>query len=208
MSCLESNDRFKSERDKIDFHDEGEADGSLSDETPIAANIDESTFDVISFLEFRSATIDTYPSLNWLGPGVMAVHWFKQYLKKEPFDWVQCSKHKHSSVSSSSDSNGNRERKRRRLTQNSKGNFYFIPGQYLRGLEENNDEINTTRELAIQSVLNSGTPGVHYATSYIGVYNLLRSYGKFAREAQTTSPSTPYKSNIHLVCYNGPPLPQ
>jgi len=74
-----------------------------------------------------------------------------------------------------------------------------VPGQYLRfsdcdateaasadvdGDTDANAEGNRTTPhdqamSTIQRVLDTGTPGVHYATSYIGVYNLLRSYGRF-----------------------------
>lgn len=203
MSSLESHDRAKRKRNEFDFQSKGGKNHPPRVETPTAACIDESSSDSISFLEFRRSTIELHSALNWLGPGVMAVYWFKEYLIREPFGWVQCPKQNFRK----------REEKRRKLPQNSKGNFYFIPGQYLRDAEEKTDTIAAAKDLTIQNVLDVGTPGVHYATSYIGVYNLLRSYGKFATNNETNPQSTKWyqterKSKISLVHYNGPPLPQ
>ena len=46
--------------------------------------------ELICFLEFRRSTIRQYPTLNWLGPSVMAVYWFKEYLNKPSFGWIRC----------------------------------------------------------------------------------------------------------------------
>ena len=164
----------------------------------------------ICFLEFRLSTIHQYPSLTWLGPAVMAVYWFKEYLNKPSFGWVRLPKENQRSLTSSSSSSSpllhsrdqNDEDRRRRQAQarhiqkrrrknNSKGNFYFIPGQYLRSCStssvgdepkpEKNIVITQEKVIAVQTVLDIGTPGIHYATSYIGVYNLLRSYGRFVK---------------------------
>mmetsp|Transcript_23842 Transcript_23842/g.52141 ORF Transcript_23842/g.52141 Transcript_23842/m.52141 type:complete len:177 (+) Transcript_23842:1596-2126(+) len=80
---------------------------------------------------------------------------------------------------------------KRRRKNNSKGNFYFIPGQYLRSCRSSSignepkaeKNIVTTQDkvITVQTVLDIGTPDIHYATSYIGVYNLLRSYGRFVK---------------------------
>jgi len=202
MSSLERNNRKKRKRNAFSFQRKGGENDPQPVETPKAACIGESDSDSISFLEFRRSTIELYSALNWLGPGVMAVYWFKEYLIREPFGWVQCPKQNFRK----------REEKRRKLQQNSKGNFYIIPGQYLRDVEEESDTIAAVKDLVIQNVLDFGTPGVHYATSYIGVYNLLRSYGKFATKTETNPQSSKWykaerKSKAFLVLYNGPPLP-
>ena len=222
MSYLTSNDRHKRKRDQTSVHQETKNEESSGVVNAAGEFGDESSSEMVSFLEFRIATIHRYSSLNWLGPGVMAVHWFKEYLKKAPFDWIQCPKGKPLSLPSSSSSNGERvgrkDAKRRKLANNSKGNFYFIPGQYLRNSNETNDRIALAREIAIQNVLDFGTPGVHYATSYTGVYNLLRKYGKFAAKAKSdTLKDIPSKYLHHAaeqqplivpVLYRGPPLHQ
>mmetsp|Transcript_23845 Transcript_23845/g.52153 ORF Transcript_23845/g.52153 Transcript_23845/m.52153 type:complete len:430 (+) Transcript_23845:95-1384(+) len=58
----------------------------------------------ICFLEFRLSTINQYPSLTWLGPAVMAVYWFKEYLNKPSFGWVRLPKEKQPSLTPSSSS--------------------------------------------------------------------------------------------------------
>ena len=75
--------------------------------------------------------------------------------------------------------------RKRTRHRSSKGHFYHIPGQYLHNCQA-------------EDVLTHGTPGVHYATSYIGVYNLVRSHGVFGRDS---------KGEIVLVDYQGPALP-
>ena len=232
MASLTSNHGNKRKRNDayIDIDDAKDEPSSL--EKPMAC-ADES-----SFLEFRRSTIHQYSSLNWLGPGVMAVYWFKEYLQKTPFGWVQRPKQNQQSVALSlspndhSEGRSDQEKRQKRQKQNrlrrrksnSKGNFYFIPGQYLQIDGGKSDGIATTKDLAIQNVLDSGTPGIHYATSYIGVYNLLRSYGRFAINAEQNASNeiseTEMKrqsSRLHInvkgnpmvvpIDYSGPPLP-
>lgn len=212
MDYLKSNDRPKRKRNENFVH--------LETRDEVSSRVVRQRWefgDESSFLEFRNSTIHFYPSLNWLGPGVMAVHWFKEYLKKNPFGWVQRSKRNPVSLPSSTSAKGERERrndvKRRKLANHSKGNFYFIPGQYLPNTEETNESKTEAKELAIQNVLDFGTPGVHYATSYIGVYNLLRKYGKFAALDNSKDVSSinchqvsEQKPSIVPVLYKGPPL--
>jgi hypothetical protein len=241
MTSLTSNYGNKRKRNDayINIDDAQGKDEPSRLEKPMAACIDESSSELVSFLEFRRSAIHQYSSLNWLGPGVMAVYWFKEYLKSTPFDWVQCPKQNQQSVLLSSapnhdDSEGRSDQEERRKRQkqnrlrrrktNSKGNFYFIPGQYLRIVGQKSDTIATTKDLAIQNVLYSGTSGIHYATSYIGVYNLLRSNGRFAIKAEHNASNkvsgTEMKrlsSGLHNsmkgnpmvvpIDYIGPPLP-
>jgi hypothetical protein len=125
--------------------------------------------DNLSFHEFRKATLKKYPNLSFLGPASMAVYWNKVYLRQEAFGWVHCKNTIH-------------EDRRK------KSYFCHVPGQYF--LEASS--------LTPEEVIQIGTPGFHYATSYIGVYNLLRSYGKFARDGE---------GEIVLIHYRGPDLP-
>jgi hypothetical protein len=229
MTSLTSNYGNKRKRNDDYIHIDDAKDEPSLLKKPMAC-ADES-----SFLEFRRSTIHQYSSLNWLGPGVMAVYWFKEYLQKTHFGWVQRSKQLQQSVVLSSspndDSEGRSDQEKRqkqnrlrRRKSNSKGNFYFIPGQYLRIVGEEYDTTATTKDLAIQKVLDSGTAGIHYATSYIGVYNLLRSYGRFAINADQNASNkvgeTEMKrqsSRLHNnlkgnpmvvpIDYTGPPLP-
>ena len=41
-----------------------------------------------SFQDFRTTSLNEYPSLSFLGPASMAVVWFKEYLKTERFGWM------------------------------------------------------------------------------------------------------------------------
>jgi hypothetical protein len=223
MTPLKRKNRSERKRNgDLRHHEVDNNDISSKTGTPMVVYSDESSSEMISFLEFRLSTIHLYPPLNWLGPGVMAVYWFKEYLKDAPFAWVQRPKQ---NPLSNDDSFGRRDKKRRKLQNNSKGNFYFIPGLYLQTTEEMNDTVVTAKDIAIQKVLDFGTPDVHYATSYIGVYNLLRTYGKFAAKTEPDTFQENFKagprqksSKLHrvaggkpkvvLVHYNGPPLPQ
>lgn len=226
MTSLKRNDRNKRKRNDVLLTEDCKVE-RYRVETILVAGIDESSSELISFLEFRRSTIDLYPSLNWLGPGVMAVYWFKEYLKKTPFNWIQRPKENHPSLPSSLPSSrdgerrsSDKEKRRRRQVRpkKRKGNFYFIPGQYLRGDGDENGTIATAKDVAIQNVLDFGIPGIHYATSYIGVYNLLRSYGSYATRAEHNPPRKRQSSRLHnaalsnqkgfLVDYIGPPLPK
>jgi hypothetical protein len=60
--------------------------------------------------------------------------------------------------------------------------FYFIPGGY-----KDHEE-----------VLQKGSQGMHYATSYIAIYNMVRRYGKFARGQD---------GKVIIVGYSCPSLP-
>lgn len=135
----------------------------------------------LTFHDFRTDTILRHASFSFLGPASMAVYWFKIYLKSECFGWVH-----HQSPSS-------KDRRK-------KSHFCHIPGQYL-GRSRNNEgtmehNIQTVR---IQQVLKFGSPGVHYAPSYVGIYNMIRKYGKFGIDE---------RGEIVLVDYDGPALPQ
>ena len=229
MNSLANKERNKRKRSEDYLQNEGGNGEPSRVETPLVVSGNESASGMIYFLDFRRSTLQLHPPLNWLGPGVMAVFWFKEYLKKEPFGWVQRSKQKPLSLTCSPGSNGDglgrTDNKRRKLPNNhSKGNFYFIPGQYLRNFEEKKKRIATAKDLAIQNVLDFGTPGVHYATSYIGVYNLLRRNGKFAVKYEPNNPqgncetdakqqsshfyhATGGNREVVPVHYNGPPLP-
>ena len=121
----------------------------------------------MTFHDFRIATLEKYPSFSFLGPASMAVYWCKLFLKKEPFGWIH-----HSSPPS-------RDLKKR-------SQFWHIPGQYLTNRPPTTSSSSTTTKKdgpqwqhCVQDVLSRGEAGVHYATSYVGVYNLLRTYGRF-----------------------------
>lgn len=134
----------------------------------------------ISFHDFRTDTILKYPNFSFLGPASMAVYWFKTYLKTD-FGWVH-----HESPT--------------RQDRRKKSYFCHIPGQYLSHDTSNNGDHDDcpTKESLIRQVLERGTPGVHYAPSYVGIYNMIRMYGKFGINEQ---------GDILLVDYVGPPLP-
>ena len=234
MTLLVGENRRKRKRDTTistdDFDDVTER------PTAVMRVIDESPLNSTSFDDFRRSTIQQYSSLNWLGPGVMAVHWFKEYLKKPPFHWARFPKehHKPGSLSLPSKKEDEvrkdhrkcrKQRHRRRMETNSKSHFYFIPGQYLRKAEQHDSPNATRSRLAIQNALDHGVPGVHYATSYVGVYNLLRSYGRFAmvikHGASNKNRETEMKPQLNRLCnttgckpqvflfdYNGPSLPK
>jgi hypothetical protein len=228
-SLKSSDDKKKMKRADDSNRIDHRRDESSEVQPPMASRTDESP-ELISFLAFRRSTINQYQSLNWLGPGVMAVYWFKEFLKHPPFDWVRCPKRNQQSLSISASNHhchgtSNREKRRKQRQQmNSKGNFHFIPGQYIKIVRPKYKTISTTKDLEIQRILDLGSPGVHYATSYIGVYNMLRRYGKFAIKTE----DHPFEKNgvatmepqagrlrsegeespkVFLFDYNGPPLP-
>lgn len=132
----------------------------------------------ITFHDFRAATIECCPSFAFLGPASMAVYWFKLYLKTSKFGWIH-----------HTNPQGNDRRK--------KSYFCHIPGQYLTITSEEED-IPAMKTRKIVDVLRRGTPGVHYATSYVGIYNLLRMYGQFGLDQH---------GDTVLVKYEGPCLP-
>ncbi|OEU12871.1 hypothetical protein FRACYDRAFT_244144 [Fragilariopsis cylindrus CCMP1102] len=228
-----------------------------------------------TFHDFRLSTIHEHPSFVWLGPSSMAVYWYKEYLQTMTMNkqgWIripkefkknsttiiipQPSQHPTTAIKGTTIrtllQRNKVERKPQQIQkQNSKGNFYFIPGQYLRpdppdgarivvynsdctnisstmmavdnsnnnnnNNNNNKDDSNnnivvsttdtttimtatataacteatntnntnttntTTNSIRIQKILRYGVPDIHYATSYIGVYNLLRSYGRFIK---------------------------
>ncbi|VEU39064.1 unnamed protein product [Pseudo-nitzschia multistriata] len=131
------------------------------------------------FLEFRRSTLHRFPALSWLGPSVMAVYWFKEYLNKPAFGWVRCPAGPSPSPLPTKDRRpAHRRRQRAPPGRRSGGRFWFVPGQYLRS-GKGIAVATPDRERAVRGVLEVGTPGVHFATSYTGVYNLLRRYGRF-----------------------------
>ena len=222
MTSLASNHGNKrKKRDYgIDNNEHEEHDQNCIIENREVEYMETSSINSTSFMEFRKSTIYEYPSLNWLGPGVMAVYWFKTYLKNPPFNWIRCPKKQETATLLSCSNRKRRKRGDLRDQNNSKGNFYFIPGQYLQNAEKKYDTNVTAYDNLICNILALGTPGNHFATSYIGVYNLLRSYGKFAMKNQChnsknygLAPTEQQSASLHKMSskivpyeYNGPPL--
>jgi hypothetical protein len=132
----------------------------------------------ISFAEFRQATVDKYPNLSFLGPASMAVYFIKEWLRDD-FGWVRYD------APSCKQPNGTRRRQRQ---QKKPFHFYFIPGDYKYYSDH-------------EKVLQVGTQGMHYATSYISIYNMVRKYGRFAQRQDDGD------GEVVLVGYNGPSLP-
>jgi hypothetical protein len=133
----------------------------------------------IAFQDFRAATVLKHPNFAFLGPASMAVYWFKIYLKSPQFGWIH---------------HNNPSRKDRRK----KTPFCHIPGQYLlRPLFENQQKETQLDSYSVEEVLERGTPGIHYAPSYVGVYNMVRKFGKFGLDDN---------GDIVLVDYAGPHL--
>lgn len=128
-----------------------------------------------SFFEFRTYTVEKYPNLAWLGPASMAVYWYRTYLKE---DWIRCNAEHRGKQ-------GRPNKKRRRRG----GNFYHIPGEYCR--KNHSLETETT-------ILQRGTSGVHFANSYVSLYNMIRCNGTFTRCEN---------GEIHLTGYKCPELP-
>jgi len=164
------------------FLDESTAvDGSAAGETKRQRVVRALDADpAITFHDFRTDTVLKYPNLSFLGPASMGVYWLKTYLKSEQFGWVH-----HTSPA----------RKDRRK----KSYFCHIPGQYLRQSSMDAGGERPSQDSLIQRVLDRGTTGVHFAPSYIGIYNMIRKYGKFGIS---------YAGDIVLLDYEGPPLPE
>lgn len=134
----------------------------------------------IAFQDFRAATILKHPNFSFLGPASMAVYWFKIYLKGDRFGWVH------------HDSPSQNDRRK-------KSYFCHIPGQYIRPLTTpDSQKKDQLKSVSVEEVLKRGTPGIHYAPSYVGIYNMIRKYGKFGLDEQ---------GDVVLVDYMGPPLP-
>jgi hypothetical protein len=148
----------------------------------------------ITFQDFRIATIEKYPSFSFLGPSSMAVYWCKLFLKKEPFGWIH---------QSSPPAHNFKKRSQ----------FWHIPGQYLTNRRNGTTEDLNSRWRCVQDVLSRGEAGVHYATSYVGVYNLLRTYGRFGLGRQHDGGGShddchcQLGRDVVLVSYHGPDLP-
>jgi hypothetical protein len=132
----------------------------------------------MTFHDFRTATIEKYPSFSFLGPASMAVYWCKLYLKTDKFGWIHYSSPPPSDL-----------RKR--------SIFWHIPGQYLTDPQEQQHDYARWRR-RIGDVLSRGEPGVHYATSYVGIYNLLRMFGRYGLNSD---------GDVVLLSYDGPDLP-
>lgn len=130
-----------------------------------------------TFHDFRTATIEKYPSFSFLGPASMAVYWCKLYLKTDKFRWIHYCSPPPSDL------------RKRSL-------FWHIPGQYLTDPLEPHDDAQWRRRVG--DVLSRGEPGVHYATSYVGIYNLLRMYGRYGLNSD---------GDVVLLSYHGPDLP-
>jgi hypothetical protein len=124
-----------------------------------------------SFHEFRVYTVEKYPNLAWLGPASIAVYWYRTYLKE---DWIRC--------------NAKDEKKKNNKRRRRGGNFCHIPGDYC----------TNNHQLIADDILQLGMAGVHYANSYIGLYNMIRRYGSFSRCED---------GEIHLTGYECPKLP-
>jgi hypothetical protein len=172
-----------------------------------------------TFHDFRVSTIQEHPSFVWLGPSSMAVYWYKEYLQTmtKQGGWIRIPKEPSAHPATAiigttirtliqrNKLERNKPQQQKQKHQNSKGNFYFIPGQYLRpdppcdgaaaatttdtttaatistGKNNNNSSSTIRIRMMIQNILKYGIPDIHYATSYIGVYNLIRSYGRFIK---------------------------
>ena len=126
----------------------------------------------VFFQEFRLFIIEKYPNLAWLGPTTMAVYCYKTYLNG--MGWVRCQKYIKA---------GKAHRQER-----GRGHFYHIPGQYLKDGKER-----------MTNILSLGKAGIHYADSYISLYNMIRRYGRFSRLQS---------GEVKLVGYVGPALPE
>ena len=119
----------------------------------------------------------------------MGVYWFKVYLKTEQFGWVH---------HETPQDDGCRRRQTR---------LCHIPGQYLQKDSVNKDEVDRyfipkeddVESFLMQRVLEDGVAGVHYAASYLGIYNMIRQFGKFELDNQS--------GDVVLVGYQGPDLP-
>ena len=134
------------------------------------------------FHDFRRYTVEKYPNLAWLGPATMAVYWYKTYLND--MGWIRSS----CEINKNINNKKNKNKKKRKTGVY----FYHIPGQYL------------TKGIEISDILENGESGIHYADSYIGLYNMIRRYGKFERTMGSSSNSS--SEIIKLVDYEGPEL--
>ena len=126
----------------------------------------------VFFQEFRLFIIEKFPNLAWLGPTTMAVYCYKTYLSN--MGWVRCQKNIKA---------GNAYRQER-----GRGHFYHIPSQYRKDGKER-----------MTVILSLGKAGIHYADSYMSLYNMIRRYGKFSRLQS---------GEVKLVGYVGPALPE
>ena len=134
----------------------------------------------VPFSEFRAATVQEYPNLAWLGPASMAVIWYRMFLSSS---WTRVRSDGMRDLSiRRSKPKSPRTKNRPRTTQST--TLYHIPNQY-------------TLDHSPKDVIAKGMPGVHFADSYICLYNMIRQHGQFRKD----------ETGVRLVGYQGPHLP-